>query len=670
MANITVLDQNTINKIAAGEVVERPMSVVKELLENAIDAKATAITVEIKDGGISFIRVTDNGCGIPGEEIPMAFLRHATSKIQSVEDLFTISSLGFRGEALASIASVSQVELITKTAAELTGFRYQIEGGLEKSMEEVGAPEGTTFIARNLFYNTPARKKFLKTAATEGAHVAGLVEKIAMSHPDISIRFIQNNQNKLHTSGNSNLKDMIYTIFGREIAANLLPVDQVIGDGRVTGFVGKPVIARNNRNFENYFINGRYIKSSIIAKAIEEAYKPFMMQHKYPFVMLHITMEPETLDVNVHPTKMELRFRDGEGVFVKLRDAVSQALAHRELIPKAELSRAQRTERREAERERERARAASPEPFEKKRIGLYEQTLKQLTSMPEDGFLKEGFEREARAERKLTPLRSQQASIGTNPPIPSPAAGSTVPDAPEVLADRPEQKTAAETSGQSSLAEASGQGRPAEPSQMELFDEKFLGKKARERHRLIGQLFDTYWLVEYNQQLFIIDQHAAHEKVLFERTMASLKTRDFGTQMISPPIILTLSMNEELLMKQYMDYFQGLGFEIEHFGGREYAVRGVPANLFSIAKRELLLEMLDSLSEDTQAGNPDLIYEKVASMSCKAAVKGNHAMTFAEADALIDQLLDMENPYACPHGRPTIISMSKYELEKKFKRIV
>ena len=337
MPNIHVLDQSTINKIAAGEVIERPASVVKELLENAVDAKATAVTVEIRDGGISFIRVTDNGCGIPREELPLAFLRHSTSKIQSVEDLFTISSLGFRGEALSSIAAVSQVEVITKTAGSLTGTRYQIEGGLETGCEEIGSPDGTTFIVRNLFYNTPVRKKFLKTAATEGAHVADLVEKIALSHPEISIRFIQNNQNKLHTSGNHNVKDIIYTVFGREIAASLLPVDKAGEAVSVKGFIGKPVIARNNRNFENYFINGRYIKSGIICRAIEEAYKPYMMQHKYPFTLLHFTIEPEFLDVNVHPTKMELRFRDSELMFRMVRDALSQALDHRELIPQVEL---------------------------------------------------------------------------------------------------------------------------------------------------------------------------------------------------------------------------------------------------------------------------------------------------------------------------------------------
>ncbi len=648
MPNISVLDQGTINKIAAGEVVERPMSVVKELLENAIDAKATAITVEIKDGGLSFIRVTDNGSGIGKDEISLAFLRHATSKIRTVEDLLTVSSLGFRGEALASIAAVSQVELITKTADSFTGFRYQIEGGAEKGLEEIGAPEGTTFIARNLFYNTPARKKFLKTAATEGAHVAELVEKIAMSHPGISIRFIQNNQNKLHTSGNNQLRDMVYTVFGREIAANVLLVDETAGDISVTGFVGKPVIARNNRNFENYFINGRYIKSSIIAKAIEEAYRPFMMQHKYPFVLLHFTMEPESLDVNVHPAKMELRFRDGEAVYGMVRDAISRALAHKELIPKVSLSPPEGEERRE-EREKSHSLSQSPEPFERKRMSLYEQTLKQLTSMPEDGFLQERQKGYGEGgEPKLKPLRLEKAGEDGG------REAAALENPKDFLG------TALDLEAQSR----------EKPVQMELFTDKFLGEKARKRHRLIGQLFDTYWLVEFDGQLFIIDQHAAHEKVLFERTMASLKTRDFGTQMVSPPIVLTLSMGEEVLMKRYMAYFNGLGFEIEPFGGREYAVRGVPANLFSLARKELLLEMLDGLSEDMQKKAPEMIYEKVASLSCKAAVKGNHRMSPVEADALIDQLLDMENPYACPHGRPTIIAMSKYELEKKFKRIV
>lgn len=720
MPNIHVLDQNTINKIAAGEVIERPASVVKELLENAIDAKATAVTVEIREGGISFIRVTDNGCGIEKDEIPLAFLRHSTSKIQSVEDLFTVSSLGFRGEALSSIAAVGQVELITKTSRSLTGNRYQIEGGQERGMEEIGAPDGTTFIVRNLFYNTPVRRKFLKTPMTEGAHVADLVEKIALSHPEISIRFIQNNQNKLHTSGNHNLKDIIYTVYGREITANLIPVS-VTGEAfSVEGFIGKPVIARSNRNFENYYINGRYIKSNIINKAIEEAYKPFMMQHKYPFTMLHFKIEPEFLDVNVHPTKMELRFQNGENVFRMVRDTVAEALRHKELIPKVELVEEERARKSVPEK-----RIPIPEPFEQNRMmqkraeqseqrrqqynaGLFD--TKRLAAGGADDFVL----REMPEEYRMKTRPGEQPALKATSQIRSERTGLLrTEQRVEALQREEEQKNsqeverAADGNGyrvnealtallkqapgveaaaeiQSEVETQAGTGIPAEAEappaemselpeaerQMDLFEEKLLEPQSRSRHKLIGQLFATYWLVEFKDQLYIIDQHAAHEKVLYEKTMNSLKTREYTCQQIHPPIILTLGSREALMLEKNMKIFTDIGFEIEPFGGKEYAVRGVPDNLFSIARKELLMEMLDSLSEDAQARNADMIYEKVASMSCKAAVKGHDVLSAAEADALIDQLLGLENPYACPHGRPTIISMSKYELEKKFKRIV
>ncbi|WP_302326548.1 DNA mismatch repair endonuclease MutL [Enterocloster lavalensis] len=773
MANITVLDQNTINKIAAGEVIERPASVVKELLENAIDAQATAVTIEIKEGGTTLIRVTDNGCGIPKDQISLAFLRHATSKIKSVEDLFTVSSLGFRGEALASIAAVAQVELITKTGDSLTGFRYQIEGGAERGLEEVGAPDGTTFIARNLFYNTPARKKFLKRPVTEGAYVADLVEKIALSHPEISIRFIQNNQNKLYTSGNHNLRDLVYTVYGREVTANLLPIDVQAQDIKVSGFIGKPLIARGNRNYENYFINGRYIKSSIISKAIEEAYKPYMMQHKYPFTLLHFSIEPEFLDVNVHPTKMELRFRDGELMFKTVLNAVGEALSHRELIPLVSL---EEKRAREEAQQKERL-TPRPEPFEVRRRQTLEndQTAdRKSESISPLSSNNSGFDahtppqavQNTPIDYRLIPHKSQSqlretsgswngsaAAPGKSARPASHAAdlerelfgGAQEPEnqpadcklpadlAQAVLsgsgtdfaarpgtdfaarpgtdfADRPGTDFADKpgtgfpatpggvtADGHETKAEdhpaASGSTGPqppqperapraasqgeetsgtadASPEQLDLFDTKFLDPKSRLRHKLIGQLFDTYWLVEYDGMLVIIDQHAAHEKILYENTMKSLKTRQYDTQMVNPPIILTLSMNEELLLNKYMDYFTNLGFEIENFGGREYAVRGVPANLFSIAKRELLIEMIDGLSDEAAVRNPDIIYEKVASMSCKAAVKGHMSMSAMEANELIDQLLHLDNPYNCPHGRPVIISMTKYELEKKFKRIV
>ena len=646
MAVISVLDQTTINQIAAGEVIERPASVVKELLENAIDARATAVTVEIREGGCSLIRITDNGCGIPKEEIPTAFLRHATSKIRSAEDLTTVASLGFRGEALASIAAVSQVEMISKTADSLTGTRYQIEGGTERGIEEVGAPEGTTIIARNLFFNTPVRKKFLKTPMTEGTHVAAVVEKIALSHPDISIRLIQNNQNKLYTSGNNNLKDLIYTVFGREITSNLLSVDAVYEGIHITGFIGKPVIARSNRNYENYFVNGRYVRSNIISKAIEEAYKPYMMQHKYPFTMLHLSIDPETLDVNVHPTKMELRFSDGEYVFNRTLEAVGEALAHKELIPQVTLDEAAKKRQEDAQKRREERQPRQPEPFE--------------------------IRRQSSLDAKHSSAGNHSSSSGSNPalqeaaPVQKPGASR-----PSLLCEEAPGWKLVDKKDPPANESAEDARQPSEPmQQLELFDGKLLDPKSRLKHRLIGQLFDTYWMVEYNDQLYIIDQHAAHEKVLYEKTVRSLKDRQYDSQLVNPPVILTLNQGEALLLEQYLEYFKGIGFEIEPFGGREYAVRAVPANLFSIAKKELLLEMIDGLSEDMSVHNPDIIYEKIASMSCKAAVKGRHAMSAAEADRLIDQLLELENPYACPHGRPTIISMSRYELEKKFKRIV
>ena len=662
MPNIKVLDQTTINQIAAGEVVERPASVVKELLENAIDAKATAVTIEIKEGGIGFIRVTDNGCGIPRDEISTAFLRHATSKIQTVEDLFTVASLGFRGEALSSIASIAQVELITKTGDALSGSRYCIDGGEEKSLEEVGAPEGTTFLVRNLFYNTPARRKFLKSPTTEGAHIADLVEKIALSHPEVSIRFIQNGQSRLHTSGNHNLRDIIYTVYGREIAANLLPVEMGEEPVKLSGFIGKPLIARGNRNFETYFINGRYIKSSLISKAVEDAYKPFMMQHKYPFTMLNFAIDPSFLDVNVHPAKMELRFRDGEMIYKMVYHTISMALSERELIPGVELG---QTQKKEAPLKP--VHVQRPEPFEEKRREAVQasETFKTFkASAPV-------FETRT-SDRVLDPgegLRSQKTVIREAEPEYGRAAGQTV---------RQEEKEQ-ENKNQESLFQKDKIQKdenlkkpqePQEPRQMDLFEDRLLTREARAEHRLIGQLFDTYWLVEYRDKLYIIDQHAAHEKVLYEKTMATLKSREYTSQLVNPPVILTLNDSEQLLLERYMDHFTGIGFEIEPFGGREYAVRAVPANLFSIAKKDLLMEMLDSLSEEAERSGADMINDRIASMSCKAAVKGNHHLSASEAETLIDELLELENPYACPHGRPTIISMSRYELEKKFKRIV
>ncbi len=660
---IQVLDQSTINQIAAGEVVERPSSVVKELMENAIDAGATAITVEIRDGGIGFIRITDNGCGIDKKELPLAFLRHSTSKIRTAEDLLTISSLGFRGEALSSIAAVSQVELITKTPESLTGSRYQIEGGKEKSLEEVGAPDGTTFISRNLFFNTPARRKFLKTAASEGAHVADLVEKIALSHPEISIRLIVNNQNKIHTSGNHNLKDIIYTIYGRELTANLIPLTLETEMFRVKGFIANPSVARGNRNYESYFINGRYIKSGLISKAIEDGYKSYMMQHKYPFTMLHISVEPEFIDVNVHPSKMELRFKDGEEIYRILSNGIREALSGRELIPEATIAKEPviseaSLEKPLAETAAEKAPHRAPEPFERKRMELSAgagRAMRLSDAVTNAAVLKEQQSEYAKAKAPGLIKKTPEARKPQEPPRPQEPAAQPMPSMPPI-----QKEPAASSVPQKTTAY----------SQLEMFDGRLLSEKAREEHRIIGQVFDTYWLVEYRDNLYIIDQHAAHEKVLFEKTYATLSSREYTSQYISPPLIVTLSMQEEERLKKHLSVFQELGFEIEPFGGREYAIYAVPDNLFSLAKKELFTELLDNLSDVSDGQSTESIYDRIASMSCKAAVKGNHRLSEKEAHELIGELLKLENPYACPHGRPTIISISKYEMEKKFKRIL
>ncbi len=689
---IAVLDQQTIDKIAAGEVIERPASIVKELLENAIDAGASAVTVEIKDGGISFIRITDNGMGIEAEQVPLAFLRHATSKIRAVDDLLDVTSLGFRGEALSSIAAVCQVELITKTAESLTGVRYVIEGGKEKSMEEIGAPGGTTFLVRNLFYNTPARKKFLKTAQTEAGYVSDIVERIALSHPEVSFKFISNNQTKLHTSGNHNLKDIIYNIYGRDIAANLIEFSADSEAASIRGFIGKPVISRGNRNYENYFVNGRYIRSNIISRAIEDAYHTFMMKHKYPFTVLLFSINGKDLDINVHPTKMELRFADNEKMYQTVYDAVQRALSGRELIVEAVPGKeeTQKLPRLEAP-------SRIPEPFETERrkkegknagiagsvreqprYGMADgEPARTKTSITDAGFAGESSRRGAFSAGAAfvdgsSPMKSSDVENGgsaeklTSTDRPT-ATGRQTADSPTsasrlAATDR--------TTGTEGAAAREPAGHVSGGKQMDLFEDRLLSRESVKEHRIIGQIFDTYWLVQFQDKLFIIDQHAAHEKVLYERTMKSLSRREFTSQNLNPPIILTLNMAEAAILEKYRDRFLAVGFEIEEFGGREYALRAVPDNLFGLADRDLFLEMLDGLAMQTDMLKGDMIDEKIASMSCKAAVKGNTKMSAAEIHALIDELLTLDNPYNCPHGRPTIISMSKYDLERKFKRIV
>ena len=715
MAKIELLTQETIDKIAAGEVVERPASVVKELVENALDAGATAITVEIKEGGISFIRITDNGCGIEKSQVKLAFMRHSTSKIRKVEDLLNVSSLGFRGEALSSISAVSRVELITKTYEDLTGSRYVIEGSKEIAFEEIGAPEGTTFLIKDLFYNVPARRKFLKTAQTEGSYISDIVEKLALSHPDVSFKFINGSQTKLHTSGNGNRRDLIYHIYGREIAGSLFEVEYRGENFSVSGFIGKPVITRGNRNYENFFVNGRYIKSPLLSKAVEEGYKNFLMQHQYPFVDLYFSFGANQLDVNVHPTKMELRIENNQDVYREVCNMVYNKLSHRDLIPDVPVK--------EEDRPRNIVREYKepiPEPFESRRLNdirakvakdsPYEARYPERRPVPQFVADRAKLTEQNTAGQNASVQNvdmsngSLQSEIGQrtnvnngaeknddrwvaeNVPVSNSIAGVKYSASVSNGAESEKNSYVAEkhavfgnddSTGNSNSIDISNSTANTEPEiiegeqqTLEQLNPSFMSRDARKKHKIIGQLFKTYWLIEYEDKLFIIDQHAAHEKVLFERTMAKIKDKEFTSQIISPPIVLSLDARETEMLEKYREQIERLGYEVEHFGGKEYMISAIPDNLYKIDMKDLFIEMLDDFSDMTGRETPDLILEKVASMSCKAAVKGNDELSSAEMDELIEELLTLDNPYNCPHGRPTIISMSKYEIEKKFKRIV
>lgn len=657
MPQIALLSQETIDKIAAGEVIERPSSVVKELVENAIDAGSSAVTVEIKEGGISFIRISDNGCGIEREQIPLAFLRHSTSKIKSVEDLFTVTSLGFRGEALSSIAAVSQVELITKTNGDFTGSRYLIEGSKEVSLEEIGAPDGTTFIIRNLFYNTPARKKFLKSAQTEGTYIHELMQRMILSHPDVAFKFIMNNQVKLQSSGNGNIKDIIYHLYGRDITKALLPIAHESELFKVSGFIGKPMISRGNRGYELYFVNGRFIRSQILSKAIEDAFKSFLMQHQYPFTVLYFEIDSSLLDVNVHPTKMELRFSNQQELYREVQSILSAALVHRDIIPEVPVDTPKKNEMEVPKIEK-----VMPEPFEQKRLEEIRKAVRKDSpyeiKYPVSRPMGTGSVSSATQEKLLDTIKSM-------PPEDMMEERIRKEPLPEQSKKETEKELAKEAYV---LREEETYGAKPEGSYEQ---GSFLKEEEMAKQKIIGQLFDTYWLVEYNDRLFIVDQHAAHEKVMYEKLKKQFEKKEFTSQAISPPIVITLSMREAEVLERFKEQFTKLGFEIEHFGGAEYSICGVPGNLYRLNTRDVLIDMLDELTDGiSERATTDVILDKIASMSCKAAVKGSQRLSLPEMEQLMKDLMKLDNPYNCPHGRPTIIAMSKYEIEKKFKRIV
>lgn len=701
---IKVLDQNTINKIAAGEVIEKPSSVIKELVENSIDSGATAITVEVKGSGLSFLRVTDNGSGIKKDEVKLAFLRHATSKLVTVEDLLSISSLGFRGEALASIASVAQVEMITKTADDVTGLRYQIHGGREISSEEIGAPGGTTIIVRNLFYNTPARKKFMKTDLTEISYIYDLMCRICMSHPEISFKFISNGTDKLFTSGNGKLRDIIYHIYGRDITSNLLEINAENDYMKISGYIARPCISRGNRSFEGYYVNHRYIKSAVLTKAIEDAFRTFVMIHKFPFTEINFQVRPDLLDVNVHPTKMELKFANSQDIYSFTYNAIRETLLFKELIPDVAPGKDSKPET-----YKQRNVGDAPEAFENKRrealVGPVAQAKAAPTHMVTDNSLVKSENAPVLDQRQMKPERastseSQARPEGTSTALQQPLKPDNIP-APvrpiiDVIDETKDTNTSAEKKSDNNTYEQpqksgySYSGRHQEiPGskvaenktpymavddrkyvQQNMFQEKFLTKEARAKHRLIGQLFKTYWLIEYDGKFFIMDQHAAHEKVKYEELMENYKNKKIYSQYLMPPAVVTLSATEIEFLHENMETFEALGYQIENFGGREFKLNAVPDNLFGLDGRELFIDFIADASSSAKKVTIDVFIHKLSTMACKAAIKGNTEISFKEADALIDQLLKLENPYTCPHGRPTVISMTEAEIEKKFKRIV
>ncbi len=665
MAEIHVLDDVTIDKIAAGEVVERPASVVKELVENAMDAGAHAVTVEIKEGGIEFIRVTDDGSGIEQNQLRNAFMRHATSKINSVVDLMSLRSMGFRGEALSSIAAVAKVEIVTKTKDDMTGTRLCLEGAKETSFEEVGAPDGTTFIVRNLFFNTPVRRKFLKTAMTEGSYITDLLEHLALSRPEISFKYVINGQTKFYTNGDGDLKAIIYRIFGRDIANELIEFQAVDEEITLKGFLGRPTLNRANRNFENYFVNHRYIKSKVISKAIEEGYRSYMMQHRYPFCVIHITVPPESVDVNVHPTKMEVRFSNQNSLYKLIAENIADFLSHQEMIPEATLGPDIKASKKEKSIPKPKIEA--PEPFEKERRFAEQASASGHPPNVSPNILKEenGYNKpyESSYDTKNTVNQQNAFFVDNRESKKQPSQNVMTGKILGTPAKEPEPKNLGVIKNKDHII-------VEKPEQLNFFDEKILTKEAKQEYRIIGQVFDTYWIIEYRDKMLMIDQHAAHEKVKSEQILTKVEHNEIYTQTLTPPVVISVTPKEAALIHSYEQYFKELGFEIEDFGMNAYAVRGVPIDLFGHDIKELFEEILTQMSESPVRGVPQIIREKIASMACKAAVKGRHSMTYEEADKLIEQLLELDNPYNCPHGRPTIISMSKYEIEKKFKRII
>lgn len=682
MSEIHVLSQSTIDKIAAGEVVERPASVVKELTENAIDAGADRITIEIRDGGISMVRITDNGKGMSPDDLPLAFQSHATSKIETVNDLDTLSSLGFRGEALSSIAAVSRVEVLTKRPADLSGSRYVIEGGRPRINEAVGTPDGTTIIVRDLFYNTPARAKFLKTAMTEAAHVGTFVEQLILSNPSISFRFLAGGQTKLESTGSGNLRDCIYHIYGREVVSELVETDYREDGIHIHGFIGKPSVSRGNRGFENYYVNGRYIESRVIARGIEDGYKNRLMQHQYPFVCLFLDIDGGAVDVNVHPRKLEVRFSDEKRIYQAVLNAVRKSFDQLDMVLLSSLDEPDKGDR----EKKTDAKELKAQPFETRAFREENQKLREesapyvressgsaeyKTSVPIGNGRRQLPEFARSAKEKASALSEPAKDPAAAAPFISSSSSAddgekTLVDiGKKPLADTGEKTRPQKTPGVPFEAETAAGQSGALPVQG-----TFLSAQAKPLRRIIGQVFNTYWICEFDGKMYIFDQHAAHERVNFERFMKQYKKRTIAAQQVSPPIIFQADARQEMLLLTYKDSFAKIGFDIEPFGGRSFAVHAVPYTLGTINSADLFRDFLSEIEVSDDLADLDIFVHRVATEACKASVKGGEKLSFREAEALLDELMNCDDPYHCPHGRPTIIAFTRQDLEKRFKRIV
>ncbi len=603
MKNIHLLDQQVSNMIAAGEVVERPAAVVKELIENAIDANAQMITVEIKNGGKSYIRVSDNGNGIDNEDTVVAFERHATSKIKSATDLNSIFTLGFRGEALASIAAVAHVELITRTEDAEEGTHIIMKAGKLFSQQPAGCPKGTTIIVKNLFYNTPARMKFLKKDATEAGHIGDMVNRMVLGHPEISFRYINNEKEMTFTPGDNHLRSCVYSVYGKEYAKSMVEVKHNDSSIAIQGLAGKANIARANRTFQSFFINGRYIKSNTLTYALQQAYKNILMVNRFPVAVLHLKINPASIDVNVHPTKMEVKFSNEKQIFDAVYWAIKNALYSEKDIPEVTLSKDESFN--------------YPKPNNKGYSRINETDIIQQkinVSRPNIPFV-EAPSLNEKNSLKIEEYREQDAKEDI----------FQINETSNITSARP--------------------------------------------FKIIGQMFSTYIIIEKDEEMILIDQHAAHERLNYEKLMLDYTERTLMPQTRLVPVVIQLSNIEIEVVKAYNEFFKKIGFEVEDFGNNSVVIRQTPVSVGENHLKDLFLEIVNLIQKSNKEALTDMESHALYTIACKSAIKANRGMHMAEMEKLVEDILSLGNINTCPHGRPIMISLSKYKIEKEFKRV-